>query len=406
MNESLPASARIGFMNGESNGSWAREVNLLLVSRSPSWFEAVAGATRTLGHSGLHACDAQDALARLAGMGSRYSHLLVDANDADGLFNELADITTETRAPDTNLLLLGAPDSRHPSIRSIATATTQSVLEALAVSVPRREKMAMALTGLRAALQGAMIETRYQPIVRVADHQPVGLEALVRLKHPEQGIVSPDLFVPQLEAAGLAGELTSLVSARAFADLNSASLNSGTLAGHPLRMSINVPLDVVLTPDALDRLDKQRQDAGLAASRIIIELTESQPADQITRLGRALERLRDIGYGIAIDDVGPDMPHLSALLALPFTSLKLDKNLVRQMAISEPARTFLTETVERARARGLCVVAEGVETQMTWNHIAALGVDQVQGFLAARPLAAGAVPIWWAAWTEKHKRAA
>jgi len=158
----------------------------------------------------------------------------------------------------------------------------------------------MELAELRAALKGAMIETRYQPIVGIADRSPIGLEALVRLNHPEQGTLAPDLFVPQIEHAGLAAELTGLVSARAFGDLRGPSL-----AGRGLRMSVNFPLDVLLMPAALDRLEEQREAAGVAASCIIIELTESRPVNDIPILRRSLERLRMLGYGAAIDDVGP-----------------------------------------------------------------------------------------------------
>jgi EAL domain-containing protein (putative c-di-GMP-specific phosphodiesterase class I) len=222
---------------------------------------------------------------------------------------------------------------------------------------------------------------------------PVGLEALVRLNHPDKGTILPDSFVPQIEHAGLAPELTGLVSARAFSDLVSPSLS----AWNP-RMSINFSLDVLLMPAALERLEKQRAAVGIPAGRIIIELTESRPVEDIPLLRRSLEYLRGLGYGVAIDDVGPAVPRLGPLLKLPFTSLKLDKDLVQQVADSEEVRTFLAVTTARAKARGFTVTAEGVETNETWDQMAALGVDEMQGFLMARPLAVNAVPVWWAAW--------
>jgi len=238
-----------------------------------------------------------------------------------------------------------------------------------------------------------MVETRYQPIVRIADRRPVGLEALARLNHPEKGTILPDRFVPQIEGAGLAAELTSLVSARAFADLAGPFL-----AGRGLRMSINFPLDVVLMESALDRLDEQRIAAGLIPDNIVVELTESRPVADIPQLRRSVERLRAAGYGVAIDDVGPAVPRLMPLLDLPFSSVKLDKDLVQQAATSEDVRAFLAGTTAHAKSRGLTVVAEGVETDVIWKHMVAIGVDEVQGFLAARPLPVAAVPVWWDAW--------
>jgi EAL domain-containing protein (putative c-di-GMP-specific phosphodiesterase class I) len=266
----------------------------------------------------------------------------------------------------------------------------------LTATPPPRGRAIPSSAELRAALNSAMIETRYQPIVRVADRQPVGLEALVRLNHPEKGIVRPDWFVPQIEQAGLTAELTRLVCARAFSDL------AGPLLDRlGLRMSVNFSLDVLLSRASLDRLEDQRKAAGVAACRIIIELTESRPVEDIPLLSRSLDTLRAYGYGAAIDDVGPAVPRLKALLELPFTTMKLDKHLVQQVAASEEAHTFLAETTNEAKRHGLTVTAEGVETEVIWDLMMAIGVDEVQGFLAARPLSVAAVPVWFDGWLEK-----
>ena len=371
--------------------------NLLLVSRNADWFAAVTGAAQTLGHGDVSACDARDALARLAGTTAHYSHLLVDQNAADGLMEELADVSIEVISPDTDMLVLGTVNTRHPHIRVISTATPRSVLEALMAKSTPRNRPVMDIAELRAALKGAMIETRYQPIVRVADRRPVGIEALVRLNHPERGTLLPDRFVPQIEDAGLAAELTTIVSARAFADLAGPFV-----AGRGLRVSVNFPLDVLLMPSALDRLEEQRHAAGLLADRIVIELTESRPVDDIPMLSKSLERLRGLGYGVAIDDVGPAVPRLAPLLDLPFTSLKLDKELVQKVLQSAEIEKFLATTIAQAKAHDLTVVAEGVETDAIWDRMRQLGADHVQGFLAARPLPVAAIPVWWDSWVGKN----
>lgn len=396
MRKSVPARPRDHTQAGAPRLVHAPDFNLLLVSRSPTWFDAVKGATQTLGCGDVSACGARDALSRLAGVSTHYSHLLVDEDGADGLLDELADLAIEVISPDTDLLVLGTVVSRHPNMRTISAATSRSVLEALMASTSPRLRPAMDLEELRSALKSAMIETRYQPIIRIADRQPVGLEALVRLNHPEKGTLLPDRFVPQIEGAGLAAELTSIVSARAFADLAGPYL-----AGRKLRMSINFPLDVLLSPSALDVLECQRIAAGIPAGSIIIELTESRPVQDIPTLRKSLEHLRGLGYGAAIDDVGPAVPRLAPLLDLPFTSLKLDKDLVQEVNDSDDVREFLTATIAQAKAHGLTVVAEGVETELIWDRMQSLGADEIQGFLAARPLPIAAVPIWWDAWTER-----
>jgi EAL domain-containing protein (putative c-di-GMP-specific phosphodiesterase class I) len=131
---------------------------------------------------------------------------------------------------------------------------------------------------------------------------------------------------------------------------------------------------------------------------VIIELTESQPVVDLVTLGGVLEKLRADGYRIAIDDVSPAVPRLADLLQLPFTSLKLDKAVVQCLARVPALQDFVRGVIDVARARGLSVVAEGVEDVATWQRMLALGIDHAQGFLVARPLPAAAVPIWLEAW--------
>jgi len=374
-------------------GSPAPDFTLLLVTRNAIWSRAVRGAARALGAGGVAICDAHDAVKRLSGTNWHYSHLLVDRDGAEGLFDELADLATEVAAPDTDIIALGATAKPRPHVRTILAATARSVREAILTSPWPRHRPTIDLEELRAALDGAMIEARYQPIIRFADRQPVGLEALARLNHPQKGTLLPDRFVPQIEDAGLAAQLTRLVSARAFTDLSGP-----LLAARGLRMSVNFPLDVLLQQRALDVLEEQRAASGLAADQIIVELTESRPVEDVVNLRRSLERLRAMGYGAAIDDVGPAVPRLAPLLELPFTSLKLDKDLVQQVNHSDEIRAFLTETIAQAKKHGLVVVAEGIETNEIWHRMHDMGADHAQGFLAARPLPVAAVPIWWDAW--------
>jgi len=108
--------------------------------------------------------------------------------------------------------------------------------------------------------------------------------------------------------------------------------------------------------------------------------------------------VRALGYRVAIDDVGPAVPSLSELLELPFTSLKLDKDLVIRSADEPAILDFLRDTTMRAHAKGMQVVAEGVETVDTWNRMDGIGVDGAQGYLVARPLPAAAVDVWLDAW--------
>lgn len=249
-----------------------------------------------------------------------------------------------------------------------------------------------------AALRDARIEARFQPIVRVSDRLPVGLEALARIDHPDLGLIDADRFVPQMELAGQLPDLTNQIAASVFADLSRRL--PAMLA---LRVGINLPLDLLLQPATLDRLDAARLAAGVAPELLVIELTEDQPVHDAVALGRVLERLRRVGYGAAIDDVGPAMTWVGALLDLPFTGLKLDGSLVA-LAGKDSVGDFAAGIVAAAHRRGMTVTAEGVADAPAWRQAAALGADQAQGFLIGPALAADDLAAWRARWDQAAPR--
>ncbi len=382
----------------------AGTINLLLLSGNPVWSCAVTEAARSMGIDRvLTTGSAQEAVVRLAGGFPPVSHLLIDPGAAGPLLPQLVDLTAGESPSGIAMVVLGDAGQLRSS-RSAAAMRfgpehplagygwLQRVLAAdFARSAAAQERLS--LPELRDALNGARIQTRYQPIVRMSDGQPIGLEVLARLEHPTRGILQPDLFVPQIEEAGLAWPLTEAVVRRAFEDWG-----GGRLATFGLTLALNFPLDVLLIPEALTWLEARRQEVGIPAESLMIELTESRPVSEIGRLRHAIATLRNLGYGLAIDDVGPEIRDHKLLLDLQFTALKLDKDLVRESPDSSSATVFLDQTIAAARAASLIIVAEGVEDADIWARMRALGVDQAQGFLVARPLPAAAVPLWHRDW--------
>ena len=257
------------------------------------------------------------------------------------------------------------------------------------------------LQDLRDALDSARIRALYQPIVGLRDGIPVAIEALARLSHPVRGTVRPDLFVPQIEDAGLALPLTQAVGHAAF-----AAWQGDRLAALGLSLALNFPLDVLLLPAALTWLDRARDDMRIPARNITVELTESRPVGQIATLAAAVSRLRRNGYALAIDDVGPNLRDHRALLALEFSSLKLDKQLVRNAMHAAAAEDFISRTTRAAHTAGMVVVAEGIAAPEHVRRMAALSVDQGQGFYFARPLAALSVARWRRDWLARAPVAA
>ena len=372
------------------------------------WMTEACEQARELGLSPiLSARTAQDAMAMVAAGSPPVSHLLLQPNSAGDLLDDLVDMTAG-QTTGVSLVVLGEPQKlpNHPSAPAMTFVPRPSpswLKQALVHGAPAREcperLQEPIMQELEDALAERRIQTRYQPIVRLDNGHPVGVEVLARLEHPQRGILAPDLFVPQMEEAGLAWRLTDQVIDRAFADWG-----EGKLGSFGLTLALNFPLDVLLIPEALTSLETRRRQSGLPADRVVIELTESRPVREIARLRHAISTLRGIGYGLAIDDVGPEVRDHKALLDLQFTALKLDKDLVRDSLNSRTAHNFLTRTIASARKADLTVIAEGVEDQAIWREMQRLGVDQAQGFLIARPLPTAAVPLWHRDWCARLER--
>ncbi len=391
---------------------------MLLVSDDPRWTAPVREAVAAEGGV-VETVSARTAVARLASAGAHLSHVLVDRNGAEGLLGTLTELTSDTASAEVTLLVLGSAAGRTgpgtpesglpgssvpgsslpgpglPGPGVIASADRQSIAASLAVRHFPAEHSQPSLppSELLDVVSSEMIETRYQPIVRLSDRETVAVEVLARLNHPTHGAVTPDWFVPRFEDAGLAFTLTSLVSTRARADLTGPSFR-----GLGLAMALNYPLKVLSHPQAAVSLDERRAALGLTPDQVQIELTESRPVEDFGALGSSLEHLRSLGYRILIDDVGPAVKNLARLLTLPFTGLKLDKGIVRLIGTHGPGASLAPRVVEQARERGLTVVAEGVETRDMWDRLRALGVQEAQGYFVARPLPAAAVPVWLDAW--------
>lgn len=326
--------------------------------------------------------------------------MLVNPARADGLLSSILGLTCDEDASGAEMLLLGR-SAGVPSHACVVPGPTRSAIWAgIAIGCRDTRPRPPSVAELRTALADRRIETRYQPIVRLADGGVAGVEALVRLHRAGERLLGPDYFVPQIERAGLAGELTSLVASRSFADITSPSL-----APYALSVALNVPLDVLVLSDALDRLDEQREAAGVATARVVFELTESRVVSDLRQLRRVVERLRQAGHRVAIDDIDPAMPRYEALLDIPFTSVKLDKDMVARSAVPGAAADFVKRIIAAAKVRGLTIVVEGVEDMRTWHRLRDAGADLAQGFVIGRPLPPSVLPPWIDAWRARSATA-
>lgn len=251
----------------------------------------------------------------------------------------------------------------------------------------------LTVAALQEALDAGWMTARYQPVVRIADRVPVSLEVLARLDHPTLGTLTPDRFISAMEAAGLGWRLTQAIVGRAFSEWSGARL---TTLG--MTLALNFPLDVLEKPDAGPWLLGACTASGIVAEQVTIELTESQPLSKLDPLRSAVAWLRHAGFGLAIDDVGPDVRDHRLLLDSSFTTLKLDKDLVRRSATDAAAHAFLLTSIAAARTAHLTLVAEGIEDAALWSRMADLGIEQAQGYLIGKPMRVQDVAGWLERW--------
>ncbi len=371
--------------------------HVLLLCDDPAWFTA---AQEELAGEGTieRATSAADALYRLVEPSHRITQLLLEPAAAGTLIRDLVGVTLGEMGSQVELVLLGDTD-RMAGGKIIRHAHSPADLgRALRADAPAPPPRAppMTTSDVAIAFDSRNVECRFQPIVRLSDRRAVGMETLVRLQHQNYGTIGPDQFIPQLERAGLSLRLTEAVANAAMAAIDAALLER-----HNLFVSINLPLDVLLFPDALQRIDARRVHFAVPVERILIELTESRPVSDLAGLSLALERWRQAGYRVAIDDLGPDMMNQNNLFDLPFNVVKLDKQVVLKSQDDPLARNYLRRTVGNAKSRSLEVIAEGIENEAMWIHMRDMGVEYAQGFLIARALPASALSMWLDSWSNQ-----
>ncbi|MCG2576219.1 EAL domain-containing protein [Dechloromonas sp. XY25] len=257
----------------------------------------------------------------------------------------------------------------------------------------RRASQRLALeTDLRRAVVRGQLELFYQPQIRSADGRLAGVEALLRWRHPERGLVSPIEFIPLAEEAGIITELGEWALAEAARQIV-AWRRQGVAVP---RMAVNLSPRQFHAADLADRVERILAAAGAANEWIELEITESAAMAHPEGAVQVLRRLRARGIHVAMDDFGTGHSSLAMLRTLPLNVLKLDRSFVQHLPESETDAAVASAVVTLARRLGLSVVAEGVETEAQKHFLADIGCDLLQGFLFARPLPAGEFEAWLA----------
>ncbi|CAG4931348.1 EAL domain-containing protein [Acidithrix sp. C25] len=234
---------------------------------------------------------------------------------------------------------------------------------------------------LRRAVERKEIFLQYQPIYRADTRKIESFEVLARWRHPQRGIIPPDLFIPSAERNHVINLLGWSILGDALQELakwRSMKLNT--------TFAINFSPLQFLERDFSFKLNRLLAKFGLLPNDVVVEITEGNLALQSDQFLEKVDGLKRLGFLVALDDFGVGNSTIANLRDLPFDILKIDKSYVQNSDSGSKAAAILPALVEIAKASKLATVAEGVETQAQLERVQALGVDFIQGYFFARPM--------------------
>ncbi len=287
---------------------------------------------------------------------------------------------------------------RHADIAMVAAKSRRTGAETyraeLQVGSPQRLTL---LTDLRRAITSGELTVHFQPKLRLRDGEVLGAEALVRWIHPERGFIGPDEFIPVAEHSGLITPLTFAVLRQAL-----DACASWRRAGRAMDVAVNMSPRSLLEPSFVDEVARALAVVEVPASALTLEITESSLMADPERAIEALQRLRDLGVQLSIDDLGTGYSSLAYLQRLPVTEVKIDRSFLVDQADGVDGFALVGAIVDMGHRLGRHVVAEGVETEEAWRQLQALGCDSAQGYWMGRPMSVGDFAGWLESWRPRQ----
>ena len=238
---------------------------------------------------------------------------------------------------------------------------------------------------LHRALDRRELTLFYQPVVAISGSGTIGVEALIRWQHPEQGLVPPDRFIPVAEESGLIIPIGAWVLEEACRQLHRWRESGDTSPAGT--MEVNLSARQIDHPELVSTVENILEQTGLPPENLTLEITESALMRDAVSALQVLQALKSIGVALAIDDFGTGYSSLSYLQRFPLDILKVDKSFVDELGLDQGTE-IVAAVINLAHALGLNVVAEGVETEEQLGALQQLGCDYAQGYLFSRPVPA------------------
>ena len=245
-------------------------------------------------------------------------------------------------------------------------------------------------TSLRQALVRDEFEVHYQPIISLPNEIPTSMEALVRWRHPEKGLIPPDQFIPLAEESGLIVQIGELI-ARKACEQNVAWQKAGL---PPLKIALNISAMQFKQIRFLEFIRELLRESTLEARFLDLEITESMVMGNEEHTIVTLQETKKMGVNISIDDFGTGYSSLSYLKRFPIDTLKIDRSFIKELPVDHGNIEIVKAIVGLARGLNLDLVAEGVENGEQLNFLYNEGVRRIQGYYFSQPLEAKEVPAF------------
>ena len=241
---------------------------------------------------------------------------------------------------------------------------------------------------LRAAVAQEELDLHFQPVVALPGQEVVGVEGLVRWRHPERGVVAPAEFIPLAEESGLITDLGHWVLEEGCRQAGGWARELGP--ERPLEVALNLSTRQLSEQGLAKRVEVLLDRHGLRPGGVALclEITESFLLEDPVATGTVLDELRSLGVRLSIDDFGTGYSSLAYLRRFPLDALKIDRAFVSGLGVDPDSRAITSAIIELAHALGLDVVAEGVEQETQLEVLVELGCDRAQGYLFSRPVPA------------------
>jgi diguanylate cyclase (GGDEF)-like protein len=233
---------------------------------------------------------------------------------------------------------------------------------------------------LREAILLNQLELHYQPIVDFKTLELCGMEALVRWRHPQRGLIPPDQFIPIAEETGLINRMGEWILEKACTDATTWPM--------PIKVSVNLSPVQLSESNLLDVVLCVLIESGLPPERLELEITETALFRNEVDCLEVMRRLKNLGISIALDDFGMGYASLSHLTMFPFDKIKIDKSFTQNMVARPQCAAIIAAVITLTQGLGITTTAEGIETQEQFQLLRLAGVDAAQGYLLDRPLPA------------------